>query len=213
MRGGIGSEYEVSLNTGSSVLREIPRDKYDVVDVLITKDGQWHIDGIPAEKSKISRRVDVMFNALHGEYGEDGKVQRDLEMFDIPYTGSKTFSSALAMNKALAKYYFKLEGLMTPEHVVVKSTDDVRLATSSAFKKLSGPYVVKPISAGSSVGVAVISDLDELYSYVRKLLQNFKIVIIEEHVDGRELTCGVVDGVDSSEPYAILPIEIVPPSE
>ena len=108
LRGGMSSEYDVSLKTGDSVLRHLPEDKYFPVDILVTKDGTWHIGGRPTDLPKVSRRVDVVFNALHGEYGEDGKVQRLIECFGIPFTGSGSIPSAIGMNKALSKEVFAL---------------------------------------------------------------------------------------------------------
>lgn len=211
LRGGLGTEYDVSLNTGGSVIGAIPKDKYDVFDVLITKDGEWHVNGLPFMKSKLADRFDVVFNALHGEYGEDGKVQRELDNFNVPYTGSKTFASALAMNKAISKHYFKLGGLLTPEYVVIKNTDDLRLSIAIAFERLSSPFIIKPLSAGSSVGVSIATELDDLQDQVIKLLREYKAVLIEEQIKGREVTCGVIDSMESSDPYPLSVIEIAIP--
>src|SRR3989344_2028477 len=101
MRGGLGAEYDVSLRTGQSVLEHLPED-YRGHDLLITKDGTWHLGGLPIRVSDVAKRVDVVFNSLHGEFGEDGKVQRILEDHCIPYTGSGVVASALGMNKHLA---------------------------------------------------------------------------------------------------------------
>ncbi|KKR58556.1 MAG: D-alanine-D-alanine ligase, partial [Parcubacteria group bacterium GW2011_GWC2_40_31] len=87
LRGGPSLEHEVSLKTGESVLRNLPA-KYSAKDIFISKEGEWHLDGKPAHHDRIFRQIDVVFNALHGEYGEDGKVQQLLEAFGVPYTGS-----------------------------------------------------------------------------------------------------------------------------
>ncbi len=213
MRGGISDEYRISLNTGGSVLRNIPQDKYHVVDVLITKDGEWNIGGIPTTLEKLSKNVDVMFNALHGKYGEDGKVQRELEQFAIPYTGSKTFASAVAMNKALAKYYFKQAGLKTPECVVVKDTDDISVVARRAFRKFLGPYIVKPMYSGSSVGISIATDFGSLIKSIEYSLDYQSMAIVEEYIDGREITCGVIDGMNNSNTYPISPVEIIIPEQ
>src|SRR3989344_1849272 len=87
LRGGPSSEYDVSLKTGAAVLKNLPRH-YRGVDILIDKNGYLHMNGLPVWPEKISRKVDVVFNALHGYYGEDGKIQKLLELFSVPYTGS-----------------------------------------------------------------------------------------------------------------------------
>jgi len=214
MRGGVGGEYEISLKTGSSVLKNIPQDKYSIFDVLITKDGQWHLNGMPTTPAKLMNQVDVVFNALHGEYGEDGKVQRTLEQFGIPYTGSSVFASAIAMNKALSKYYFKQVEIKTPECSIVSDSDNIESASRRVFRKLPAPYVVKPISAGSSVGVFIAHDFDSLIKAIKKALShNCKMAIIEEYISGREITCGVIDSMSIGEPYATYPVEIILPEE
>jgi len=214
MRGGVGSEYKVSLKTGSSVLKNIPRDKYSVFDVLITKDGKWHLDGLPVSPAKLSDRVDVVFNALHGEYGEDGKVQHIFEQFGVPYTGSSVFASAVAMNKALSKYYFKQNGIKTPNCLIIKGDDDIENSVRRVFRKLTGPYVVKPISSGSSVGISIVKDFDNLVKAVRNALRyNYKMVLVEEYISGREITCGVIDSVNDEEVYVTDPVEIITPEE
>jgi len=213
MRGGISDEYRVSLKTGGSVIKNIPQDKYRIIDVLITKDGEWHIGGVPTTLEKLSKNVDVIFNALHGEYGEDGKVQRELEQFSIPYTGSNTFASAIAMNKALAKYYFKQAGLKTPECAVVKDTDDIDSVVHRVIKKFGGPYVVKPMSSGSSVGISIAKDLNSLKKALKHSLDYQPMALVEEYIDGREITCGVIDSMVGGDIYPTHPVEIVTPEQ
>ncbi len=213
MRGGVSNEYDVSLKTGSNIINNLSQDKYNIIDILITKDKQWHIGGIPITIDKLSKNVDVVFNALHGEYGEDGKVQHDLEQFLIPYTGSSVFASATAMNKALAKYYFQQAGLKTPECAVVKNEEDIETATLRVFRKFSGPYVVKPIAAGSSVGISIAKDFESLKKAIEYLLDYQSMVLVEEYIEGREITCGAIDSISGGDAYPTSPVEIVIPDE
>lgn len=106
IRGGPSSEYGVSLKTGSEVLKYLSTDKYLPIDILIDRQGKWHWWGLPTTPDKIASRVDLVFNALHGEYGEDGEVQSILDDLGIPYSGSGQLASALGMNKAMAKNIF-----------------------------------------------------------------------------------------------------------
>jgi len=213
IRGGVGSEYKISLKTGSSALKNIPHNKYSVFDVLITKDKQWHINGFPTTLGKLTKQIVIALNALHGEYGEDGGVERDLEQFGISYTGSSPFASATAMNKAIAKYYFKQEGIMVPESAVIKNTDNLESSAVRVFKKFPGPYVVKPSSLGSSVGVVVARDFSGLFNAIKLTLEMCPMVVVEEYINGREITCGVIDGMTAGEPYATLPVEIITSEE
>ena len=112
VRGGPSSEYEISLQTGANILSHLRAQKlnknYKAIDILIDKNGDWYKNGIPVTIEQIFNSVDVIFNALHGEYGEDGKIQQVLDQWGIPYTGSGSFASASGFNKALAKKQFEI---------------------------------------------------------------------------------------------------------
>ena len=221
LRGGTSSEYDVSLKTGDSVLRHLPEDKYVPVDILVTKDGTWHIGGRPTDLPKVSRRVDVIWNALHGEYGEDGKVQRLFECFGIPFTGSGSIPSAIGMNKALSKEVFRKHGLKTAIHVVVPSRrirEDIENDEALQFlvyeilEVVPLPLVAKPVSGGSSVGTFVVHDAGELIEDLLHLVKTDWDIIFEEFIAGKEATCGVIDSFRDKEFYSLLPVEIRPPS-
>lgn len=219
LRGGTSSEYDVSLKTGGAVLKHLPAEKYMPVDLLITKDGQWHVNGLPADLPKISRNVDVVFNALHGEYGEDGKVSRLLDHFSIPYTGSKALPSAIGMNKVLSKEFFAKAGMKTPLSRVIQDhgIEDIKERESFAketafeiYRHLTPPWIVKPISGGSSVGTYIINSYPKLVEALIALAESGTDVLLEEFIRGKEATCGVVDLFRGKETYSLLPIEIRP---
>ncbi len=213
LRGGPSSEYDVSLVTGTSVIKHLSPDKYKVKDVLITKDGTWHMDGMPILPEKLSRNVDVVVNAMHGKYGEDGQAQQILESFSIPYTGSRPAPSAVAMNKILAKEVFKRHGIRTPHGIVIENSNDLSELPAFIFKKVSPPWFVKPANGGSSVGASMAKNLAELEDALALAFSYDDKVIVEECIKGREATCGVLDNFRNNDIYALLPIEIVPPQE
>ena len=163
LRGGPSDEYNVSLKTGGNVLRNLP-EKYIAQDILITKDGVWHVGGVPHTPEQALKKIDVIFNALHGSFGEDGKVQKILDDYGVPYTGSKSFSSLLSMNKFLAKDIFKKNEIKTPYHVVIEAEEGDRIddIALKLFREFPMPAIVKPLSSGSSVGVSVASDFESL---------------------------------------------------
>jgi D-alanine-D-alanine ligase len=208
LRGGPGPEYQVSINTGASVLENLPRDIYEPVDVFISKQGIWHENGFEKLPEKIVRKADVIFNALHGEYGEDGTVQKILDMFGVPYTGSGAMASALGMNKVAAKEVYKKNGLKVPFSVSISLNNLSREAIRSAYKSLPAPFVVKPASAGSSVGVRIAYSLPELEEMAIAAFEYSPTVMIEEFISGKEATCGVVDGWRGEKVHALMPIEI-----
>ena len=213
IRGGPSPEYEVSLKTGSDVLKSLP-EKYHPVDIFIDKKGVWHISGIPKTPDKIANHVDVFFNALHGSYGEDGTVQRLLDDLKKPYTGSDAVSSAIGMNKHLSKKKFREHDLRTPHYEVIKQEERGQSKLFGVFATLRKPLVVKPMSAGSSVGVSIVKEWEEFVRAVDIAFQFSNDVIVEEMIEGREATCGVVESAkEKGEAYALLPIEIIKPKE
>ena len=211
LRGGPSGEYEVSLQTGSTVLRNLP-ERYKPLDIFISKSGAWHRGGISMKPADALRHVDVVFNALHGEYGEDGKVQRLLEQLGMPYTGSDAIGSALGMQKPRAKEYFAKAGLKTAKHWLLSVTDNLKEKLLTIFRSFPLPFVVKPVAAGSSLGVSVAYSFPDLEAAVAKAFGYGPEVLIEEFVRGREATCGVVEGFRGTDLYPLFPVEIIPES-
>ena len=207
LRGGPSPEYEVSLKTGAAILSNMP-EGYEALDIFISKDGAWHMFGFEKDPYQILKTIDVAVNAMHGSYGEDGTVQKIFEHFNIPHTGSGSFSSALAMNKVLSKNIYKINELKTPHSLVVYFDNLSKGAIKEIYQSMLPPFVVKPSSAGSSVGVYIVNSLPELEEAVIAAAQYSPAVLIEEFIKGKEATCGVIDGFRGQEHYALLPIEI-----
>ncbi len=217
LRGGPSSEYDVSLKTGAGVLSALalPIDgqgvKYKTKDILITKDGMWHMDGLPTTPEGVSRNADVAFIALHGEYGEDGQVQRILDKFKIPYTGSEPWPSSVALNKALTKDHFKKNGIRTPHGLLVKKSDDIEVVTAKIFTKISPPWFIKPNNGGSSIGAGLCKNREQLTFALKEAFKFSDHVLVEEAISGREATCGVIDDFRDKKYYPLFPIEIIKP--
>jgi len=214
LRGGIGHEYEVSLRTGASVLKNLPPDKYQPVDILLSKSGDWYVDGLQTSPERAVRGVDVIFNALHGEFGEDGQVQQMLDSLLKPYTGSGSVASALGLDKPRAKEIFKKAGLKVPSGVVLKRDyqTTAEAVAYDAFQKISPPWIVKPANRGSSVGLYLAHTYPELIQAIESCFKFSDRILVEEYIRGKEATCGVVDGLRGQDYYPLLPIEIVSPA-
>jgi len=210
LRGGPSSEYDVSLKTGKSVMDSLATkaDKYEIFDIFIDKEGTWHYLGLPIKPEKVFKKVDVIFNALHGAYGEDGTVQKLLDYFKIPYTGSTALASAVGMNKVLSKNVYKNNNLKTPIHAIISRQDDLINEISRLFKSFPMPAVVKPVSGGSSVGTSIVSNMKDLEEAVIGALKYSDKALIEEFIAGKEATCGVIDNFRNEAVYALLPVEI-----
>jgi D-alanine-D-alanine ligase len=209
LRGGPSSEYEVSLQTGASVLEHIDRERYEPRDLFIDRSGQWHVHGLAVEPAKALFGVDVAFNALHGEFGEDGEAQRLLDQLAVPYTGSGAFASGLAFNKHLTKEAAKKLGVKVAHGVVVERGESEALA-HKLFRTFPHPAVVKPLAGGSSVGVSLA---DSYHALKRALDTAFAVanhIVVEEYIKGREATVGVIDDFRGQKAYALMPVEIIP---
>lgn len=211
LRGGPSSEYEVSLKSGASVLQNLP-EEYEPHDVFIDRAGFWHYAGLPIEPTDVSNYFDVAFNALHGEYGEDGKIQRILDTLGIRYTGSKALASALAMNKVMAKEHLSPHGFKAPMHAVLMRGDDIQKKALELWRTFPQPCVVKPAGLGSSVGLTLVKTFDDLELALKKALALAPVVVVEEYISGREATVAVVDLMHDKDVHALPPIEIrLPP--
>lgn len=213
LRGGPSSEYDVSLKTGAGVLQNLG-ENYEAIDILIDKKGVWHIHGVPFDPKHLHKRADVAFIAMHGEYGEDGTVQRLLEHHGVPFTGSAALASAIGMNKVLAKKHFVNAGIKTPVHRVVSKDEYVPKQTAiELYQTFPQPSVLKPVSGGSSVATSIAGTVDEIEEALRKCFEVTDKVLVEECIKGKEATCGVIEGFRNEDLYALLPIEIVPKSQ
>ncbi|PIP73855.1 MAG: D-alanine--D-alanine ligase [Candidatus Lloydbacteria bacterium CG22_combo_CG10-13_8_21_14_all_47_15] len=212
LRGGPSGEYDVSLQTGAAILKNMP-EPYRPVDILISKDGIWHMEGYPTEPARILPHLDAVWNALHGAYGEDGTVQRILDCFGMPYTGSGALASAIGMNKWAAKRRFADTGLRTPYAELISKDEysDSREMSMRIFKKFPFPFVVKPYNGGSSLGVIIVRKFDGIAPALREVFLESNAALIEAYAHGKEATCGVVDNFRGEDAHALMPIEIIAP--
>jgi D-alanine-D-alanine ligase len=179
LMGGWSGEREVSLVSGAAVNDALKAAGYKVTTIDMGRD-------IGALLPKLSPRPDVVFNALHGRYGEDGCVQGLLEILNIPYTHSGVMASAIAMNKPMAKRLFAEAGIRCPKGVVA--------ARDAVLKKdiLPRPYVVKPLNEGSSLGVRIVTKNDAKRPFDHAAWPYGDEVLVERYIPGREITVAVM---------------------
>ncbi len=213
LRGGPSDEYDVSLRTGGAVLESINMDEFEPLDIVITKNGEWLHDGRTRYPENIIPAVDVVFIALHGTYGEDGTLQRLLDRFSVPYTGSGAYASGLAMHKGFTKDHLKASGILLPQHYTIQDGDGISPHHHAGrIRERFGPeYIVKPVSSGSSVGISLVFDTLILGNVIAEALTGTNEIIVEEYIRGREATCGVIERFRNHEIYALPTIEIIPP--
>src|SRR3989344_4066493 len=212
LRGGPSSEYDVSLKSGANVLRHLS-ETHRPLDIFISRDGKWHIAGVERSPERILQNVDVVFNALHGAYGEDGGVQEVLGYLGVPYTGSGRYESAIAMNKWMTKERATAAGIKTPIFAIVRETDNLAEKAKEIFSSMPHPLIVKPACGGSSLGLHKVDSFNELLTALESVLSEHGSAIVEEFIAGKEATCGVINNFRGQSIYSLPPIEIVPPPE
>ncbi|MDU6920212.1 MAG: D-alanine--D-alanine ligase [Roseburia hominis] len=152
---------------------------------------------------ELCRMADIVFMALHGENGENGKIQAAFDLFGIRYTGTGYLGSALAMNKGMAKQLFLENGIPTPRGTSLKRGEDVAKIETCG---IHFPCVVKPCSGGSSIGVSIVHDKAEYEQALKEAFRWENELVIEEYVKGREFSVGVID-------FQALPIIEIAPVE
>jgi D-alanine--D-alanine ligase len=210
LRGGPSSEYEISLKTGKSVVENL-RNRHQVLDVVIDMHGDWYHNGILVSPAQVLSNVDVVFNAMHGEYGEDGKVQQILEQINVPFTGPKALSAMQTIRKDHARKVFDDLGLKTPIAAIVEKTYDIEKVAYEVFRKMPMPLILKPLDKGSSLGVTIVKDFRSFVDALSALFVHTDKVLVEEYIKGKEATVGVIEGFRDQELYPLFPTEIVLP--
>lgn len=190
LMGGMSSEREISLLSGTNVANALTSVGYHVVIHDLTAD----IDSLI--KTINSERPDVVFNSLHGKYGEDGCIQGLLNMLKIPYTHSGVLASSVGMDKEMTRQIVSKNGVSVPKG---------QLMTKAEFLKQSPikPYVIKPNDEGSSVGVFIVLSDEDKENALLHWHDNRKM-LVEDYIAGRELSVAVLDG------KALGVVEIVP---
>jgi D-alanine-D-alanine ligase len=181
LMGGWSAEREVSLNSGAACADGLERAGYHVTRVDVGRD---------VAEVLARLRPDAAFNALHGRFGEDGTLQGVLELLQIPYTHSGVLASALAMDKDRAKTVMSAAGVPVAEGVVVNRAD------AAKAHPLTPPYVLKPVCEGSSVGILIVREGQEHppQELTREDWPHGELLLCEKYIEGRELTCAVIDG-------------------
>ncbi len=182
--GGIGSEREVSLQSGLCVARALVEAGFNVVKADITPDNLKILD---------ETSIDVFFPVLHGEFGEDGRLQRILEEKSFVYTGSGPAASKLAFDKMASKKLFEKAGAAIPAAVEFNEQTDLQ-QLEKQLTTLSGKYVIKPVRQGSSVGIEIVTTVDQAISKARETFDKFGDCMIEDYIPGREITVGILCG-------------------
>lgn len=238
--GGRSAEKEVSFNSGRTVCDHLDTARYTIIPIFQTHTNKlyilpWHFlhrgkisdfeHRLAAQAQEIAwddlkNLIDFAYIAVHGRYAEDGTLQGLLELLRIPYLGSKVLASAVGMDKAKQKDFLRMHGLDVPRGIVVNPSQIHNFAQekNALLQQLaeSGaqlPLVVKPFKEGSSLGVSVIFDLEELHNALVTACTIYpekeQAVLVEEKIEGMEFSCIVITDYKTGNPLALPPTEIV----
>ncbi len=219
--GGRSEEHEISLKSGEGVVRALDSDAYEITTVLIGRDGDWRINGeAPCRPgtgvaSLEERNVDCAFIALHGPYGEDGRLQGLFDMIGMPYTGSGCAASALATDKVRCKAVVSAQGIRVAGHLALDRPTwaiDANQVMEAVEKDIGFPCVIKAVSQGSSKGIAICQSVLTFRQDIESVLTVEDYVMVEAFVKGTEVTCSVLDADPSGRMRPLPVTEICPKS-
>jgi len=197
LAGGWSREKEVSLESGKAVYQNLDRTKYDVDRY----DPKYDF----ASLIRVKDETDIVFNLLHGKYGEDGCIQGALKINALPFVGSGVLSSAMAFNKKVSKEVFRRRGLKVPNDIVLCQGE--AFAPAAIMRSLGKKIVIKPVAEGSSVGISVCNTKEKIKAGIKKAFKYDREIIIEEFIEGKEISACVI----GNSQLEVLPlIEIIP---
>lgn len=217
--GGRSEEHDISLKSGTGVVKALESGEFTVVPVIIGRDGQWSVEGSAPVRPAVGvaqlegRNVDCAFIALHGPYGEDGRLQGLFDMIELPYTGSGCAASALAMDKVRSKAVVSAQGIRVAGHLALDRPTwaiDSGQVIEAIEKDIGFPCVIKAVSQGSSKGVAICDSLLTLRKDMESVMDVEDNVMVEAFVKGTEVTCSVLDA-DPSGRIRPLPVTEIRP--
>ena len=200
LMGGKSAEREVSLSTGRMIVQALDPNKYDTCTIDAAHVGAQDFE---------NPRPDIVLIALHGKYGEDGTVQGLLDLLEIPYVGSGVLASALAMDKIMTRKVLDYEGIPIPKGIAVHRPFDMDSLVKQVEREIGYPAVVKPNRQGSTIGLSIAQSASELPAAVELAFEHDTEILIEEFIEGTEITVAVL-GNDELE--ALPAVEIVPAS-
>ena len=216
--GGMSTEHDVSVISGTSVISNLNKEKYEIYPIYINTDGTWYkYQGTVSKEALATNKIenvfdylkelDVIFPVLHGLYGEDGSIQGLLELINKPYVGCKILSSSIAMDKVYAKIIFEKAGIKQSKYMYIKALKDTYIFVDKNFKEstmnleeictlaekeLHYPIFVKPSNSGSSIGISKASNQEELIQAIQDAAQYDTKLLLEEQIVGKEIECSVL---------------------
>ena len=187
--GGNSYEHDVSVKSKNSFIKNVNK-KYEISEIYIDKKNNWYENNKKIDNIiEYLKKFDIIFPLIHGNIGEDGKLQGLFETFNIKYTGSNTISSALAMDKGFCKIILDKYNIKQVPYIIVDKKSKIK----EIIEKFKYPVIIKPANGGSSIGINIAHNTKELIKGLNNAFQYDKKVIIEKYITARELEIGVIN--------------------
>ena len=187
--GGKSYEHDVSIKSKNSFINNINK-KYEVSEIYVDKEGNWYKDGKILENIiEYLKKMDIIFPLIHGNIGEDGKLQGLLETFNIKYVGSNTISSALAMDKGFCKIILDKYNIKQVPYLIIDKKSKIK----EIIEKFTFPIIIKPANGGSSIGITVAHNTKELIKALNNAFKYDKKVVVEKYITAREFEIGIIN--------------------
>lgn len=212
LRGGVNDTHAFSMQQGAELkelLNALPQ--YEAVDVMVSRDGEWLLNGFVKTPGSVLAYCDGAIIALFGTYGEDGTVQRLLERHGVPYVGSRPFQSSLCLHKQLAKSQLQDKSVrMAPDRRVLSTeAADLHALAASIMDSHGQTYIIKPNTGGLGIDVRSGVGAVTLAKHLKDGREQGSDLLIEPHIQGRVVTCGVVEGLREQALYTTAVIEVL----
>jgi len=210
LRGGNSDEHNISLKSGEQFKKRID-ELQNVTDIIVDRSGDWSIDGVSYDKKNLVRYFDMVVNTVKGGDGENGRLSKYLDTFGVKHNNTGMFGSVMTHNKNAFKKFLSEEKIKTPHSILIDGELDVEEQKNQLHHKMFLPAVVKPVANGSSVGVFIAQNFDEMKRYVDWILKRDRFVLIEEYIEGLDVTCMTASDFRGEDIYSFLPIGIDTP--
>lgn len=210
LKGGTSDEHPISMKSGEQLKGRID-GLQNITDITVDRTGEWFVEGVPYEKKNLVKDFDMVVNTMKGGDGENGRLSKYLDTFGVKHNNTGVFGSTLSHNKHEFKNFLKRHEIKTPHHVLIDGDGDIEAQKRDLHHKMFLPAIVKPVANGSSIGVFLANDFDEVKKYVDWILKRDRFVLVEEYIEGLDASVLTTRDFRGKELYSFVPVGIDTP--
>lgn len=210
LKGGTSDEHSISVKSGDQFKNRID-GLQNVTDIMVDRTGEWFVQGVPYDKRNLVRDFDMVVNTMKGGEGENGRLTKYLDTFGIKHNNAPVFGSILSHNKHEFKNLLRRHEIKTPHSVLIDGEGDVEAQKKELHHKMFLPAIVKPVANGSSIGVFLARDFDEIKKYVDWILKRDRFVLVEEYIEGLDVSVMTAKDFRNKPVYSFIPVGVDTP--